>query len=227
MVRRLFVGVALAALLAILAAAPAGAAPPNEVLLARHFATLGVIPAYATPEMALRSVDSLVGGGPRYELKSPLVQRTLRGKQTALGRFLAKRVDDPGATTTYTSKALVLLVEFGDDAWPTGSPAPTGPMSPGPMHGAIPAPAPDDNATFWPGDFSPMHYQQELFGNSYPLYDAAGRYRGSSDATMRNWYLERLCEPDGSFIINDRWDDEDPKPEPPTPPPSGETIQPK
>jgi immune inhibitor A len=199
MVRRLFVGVALAALLAILAAAPAGAAPPNEVLLARHFATLGVIPAYATPEMALRSVDSLVGGGPRYELKSPLVQRTLRGKQTALGRFLAKRVDDPGATTTYTSKALVLLVEFGDDAWPTGSPAPTGPMSPGPMHGAIPAPAPDDNATFWPGDFSPMHYQQELFGNSYPLYDAAGRYRGSSDATMRNWYLEQSH---GAFTVS-------------------------
>jgi hypothetical protein len=50
---------------------------------------------------------------------------------------------------------------------------------------------------------------------------------GLNAEELRNWYLERLCEPDGSFIINDRWDDEDPKPEPPTPPPSGETIQPK
>ena len=184
-------GVALGALLLILVAAPAGAMPPNEVALARHFAQLGLIPAYATPEMALMAVHSIVGGGPRYELKSPLVQRSIKGKKSSLARFLARRTADPSATETYTTKALVLLVEFGDDAWPAGSPAPTGPMLPGPVHGAIPAPAPDDNKTFWPGDFSQMHYQQELFGNSSSIYDAAGSLRGSSDATMRNYYLEQ------------------------------------
>jgi immune inhibitor A len=182
----------------ILVAAPAGAMPPNEVLMARHLVKLGVIPSYATPEMASSTVRTLYGSGPNYELKSPLVQRTLRGKQTTLGRFLARRVDDPDATKTYTTKALVLLVEFGDDAWPAGSPSPTGPMTPGPARGAIPAPAASDNSTFWPGDFSQMHYQQELFGNSYPLYDAAGSYLGSSDSTMRNWYLEQSH---GTFTV--------------------------
>ncbi len=116
----------------ILVAAPAGAAPPNEVALARHFAELGLIPSYATPEMALSAVNSIVGGAPRYELKSPLVQRSLRGKKAPLARFLARRIEDPSATSTYTTKALVLLVEFGDEAWPAGSPAPTGPMTAGP-----------------------------------------------------------------------------------------------
>ena len=176
--RRCLFAAALGALLTILVAAPAGAVPPNEVLMARHLAELGVIPSYATAEMASSTVRTVYGSGPNYELKSPLVQRTLSGKQTSLGRFLGQRADDPGATRTYTTKTLVLLVEFGDDPWPAGSPAPTGPMTPGPAHGAIPAPAADDNATFWPGDFSPMHYQQELFGNSYPIYDATGRYRG-------------------------------------------------
>jgi immune inhibitor A len=197
-VRRSLFAAALGALLTILVAAPAGAVPPNEVLMARHLAKLGVIPSYATAEMASSTVRTVYGSGPQYELKSPLVQRTLSGKQTSLGRFLGQRADDPSATRTYTTKTLVLLVEFGDDPWPAGSPAPTGPMTPGPAHGAIPAPAADDNATFWPGDFSPMHYQQELFGNSYPIYDAAGSYRGSSDSTMRNWYLEQSH---GTFTV--------------------------
>ena len=197
--RRLLFGVALGALLMILVAAPAGAMPPNEVLIAKNLVKLGVIPGYATPEMASSTVRTLYGSGPDYELKSPLVQRTMQGKQTALGHFLARRMDDPGATETYTTKALVLLVEFGDTAWPDGSPSPTGPMTPGPLHGAIPAPAPDDNATFWPGDFSPMHYQQELFGNSFPLYDSAGSSLGSSDSTMRNWYLEQSH---GTFTVS-------------------------
>ena len=189
--RRLLLSVAFGALLVILTAAPAGAIPPNEILLAKHLARLGVIPSYATPQMASSTIKTVFGSGPRYELKSPLVQRTVQGKKTALGRYLAQRKADPGTTETYTTKTLVLLVEFGDESWPAGSPSPTGPMTPGPAHGSIPAPAPDDNSTFWPGDFSPMHYQQELFGNSYPLYDAAGRYLGSSDSTMRNWYLEQ------------------------------------
>ncbi len=197
--RRCLSAAALGALLTILVAAPAGAVPPNEVALARHFAELGFIPSYATPEMALSAVSSVVGGGPRHELKSPLVQRSLKGKKAPLARFLARRIEDPSATSTYTTKALVLLVEFGDDAWPAGSPSPTGPMTPGPTHGAIPAPAPDDNRTYWPGDFSRMHYQQLMFGNSYSIYDAAGNYRGSSDSTMRNYYLEQSH---GTFTVS-------------------------
>ena len=82
----------------------------------------------------------------------------------------------------------------------------------GPAARPITPPALDDNATFWPGDFSPMHYQQMLFGNSYPIYGAPRRrrrasrsstrpagtpcrsaptLRGTSDDTMRNYYLEQ------------------------------------
>lgn len=184
-------GAALVALLVVLAAAPAGAVSPNEVLIARNLERMGVIPPYANARMAAAAVQALGLQAPRHELKSPLVQRTLDGKKTGLTRFLASRADGPAATGTYVAKTLVLLVEFGEDAWPAGSPAPTGPMTPGPVHGHIPAPAADDNNTFWPGDFSPAHYQQELFGDSFGLYDAAGLYRGSDSSTMRNWYLEQ------------------------------------
>ena len=146
--RKILLGAALGALLTILLAAPAGAVAPNDVLIARHFQEMGLIPQYATPGMAKATVDSIVGSGPNYELKMPAVQRVLAGKQTALGKFLAPRRTDPSATETFTTKCLVLLVEFGDVAWPAGSPAPTGPMTPGPAHGEIPAPAAGDNSTF-------------------------------------------------------------------------------
>ena len=188
--RKILVGAALGALLTILLVAPAGAVAPNEVLIAKHFQQMGLIPQYANPAMATATVNAIVGSGPNYELKMPLVKRVLDGKRTALGRYLARRMTDPSATKTFTTKCLVLLVEFGDDAWPAGSPTPTGPMTAGPVHGAIPAPADGDNATYWPGDFSPMHYQQEIFGNSYGLYDKNGALRGTSDYTPRNYYLE-------------------------------------
>ena len=197
--RRLIVGAALAALLVILAAAPAGAVAPNEVLIARNLQRLGVIPPYANAKMAATAVQALGIRAPRYELKSPLVQRTLQGKKTTLARFMVHRADDPGATKTVVTNTLVLLVEFGDEAWPAGSPAPTGPMTPGPLHGEIPAPPADDNNTFWPGDTSPAHYQQELFGNSFGVYDAAGQFRGDDSSTMRNWYLEQSH---GTFTVS-------------------------
>lgn len=188
--RRMLYGVVLGALFAVLMAAPAGAVAPNELLIARHFQEMGLIPAYATPGMAKATVASIVGNGPKYELKMPSVERVLDGKRAPLGTFLTRRAADPSATETFTTKCLVLLVEFGDEAWPPGAPAPTGPMTPGPAHGAIPAPFPDDNATFWPGDFSPMHYQQEIFGNSFGIYDERGALRGTSNDTVRNYYLE-------------------------------------
>ena len=159
---------------------------------------MGVIPAYANAQMAAATVQALGIRAPRYELKSPLVQRSLQGRKTQLARLMARSAADPGAAKTFVTRALVLLVEFGDESWPAGSPAPTGPMTPGPLHGAIPAPPPGDNSTFWPGDSSPMHYQQELFGNSFGLYDAAGLYRGSDSATMRTWYLEQSY---GAFTV--------------------------
>ena len=51
-VRRILVGVAFGALLAIVAAAPAGAVPPDEILIAKNLKRLGVMPSYATPPMA-------------------------------------------------------------------------------------------------------------------------------------------------------------------------------
>ena len=42
--RRLLLGVALGALLTILVAAPAGAVPPNEILIARNLQRLGILP---------------------------------------------------------------------------------------------------------------------------------------------------------------------------------------
>ncbi len=196
--RRLTVAAVLATLLVLAVAAPAGAVPPNEVLIARNLQRIGVIAPWATGRMAARAVRALDATAPRYELKSPLVERTSSGGETALTSFLRKSTGERGAAQPYTTKALVLLVEFGDQAWPSGSPAPTGPMTPGPLHGQIPAPSADDNNTFWPGDFSPRHYQLELFGDSFPMYDATGSYRGDNDTTMRTWFLEQSK---GAFTV--------------------------
>jgi immune inhibitor A len=195
-VRRLLCGAVLGALLTILVAAPAGAVPPNEILIAKNLQRIGLVPSYATPTMARAAVRALNAKGTEYPVKAPAGTATTR---KSLGRYLAARVVDPSATDTYATNALVLLVEFSDAAWPAGSPAPTGPMTAGPSQGEIPAPRADDNATFWPGDFSPMHYQQMLFGNSFPIYDATGARRGTSDDTMRNYYLEQSH---GSYTVS-------------------------
>ena len=205
--RRVLPGAVLAALLAILVAAPAGAVPPNEILIARNLQRIGIVPDYATPTMARGAARALATAGPSYTVK-PAAGRATQGK--ALSRFLRARVVTGRGASTYASNTLVLLVEFGTGAWPEGDSA--GHYMDGPLHGSITPPAPDDNATFWPGDFSAMHYQQMLFGNSYPIYGAraftvksrraaenpAGGnglafstwLRGTSDDTMRNYYLE-------------------------------------
>jgi immune inhibitor A len=205
--RRVLPGAVLAALLAILVAAPAGAVPPNEILIARNLERVGIVPDYATPTMARGAAKALAKAGPSYTAKPAVGSATQGG---ALSRFLRARVATGREASTYASNTLVLLVEFGTGAWPEGDSA--GHYMDGPLHGAILPPATDDNATFWPGDFTPMHYQQMLFGNSYPIYGAyaalnkgrrsaenpAGRnglsfptwLRGTSDDTMRNYYLE-------------------------------------
>jgi immune inhibitor A len=206
--RRVLLGVALAALLTILVTAPAGAVPPNEILIARNLQRLGIVPSHATPTMARAAAHALAATGTEYPVK-PAVGTAAQSK--ALGSYLSARVVTGKGASTYASNALVLLVEFGTGAWPDGDS--TGHYLDGPLHGQVSPPAADDNATFWPGDFSPMHYQQMLFGNSYPIYGALGvrttgaekatraagvnglpfatQLRGTSDDTMRNYYLEQ------------------------------------
>lgn len=205
--RRILLGAVLGALLTILAAAPAIAVPPNEILIARNLQRLGVVPGYATPAMAKAAARALQARGTQHAVK-PAAGSTAAGQ--ALGKHLRARVLTGKGAGTYSTNALVLLVEFGTGAWPEGDS--TDHSMDGPLHGRIRPPALDDNATFWPGDFSPMHYQQMLFGNSYPIYGAravagkskqvvnpAGKnalpfityLRGTSDDTMRNYYLEQ------------------------------------
>jgi len=195
-VRRLLFGAVLVALLTILTAAPALAATskqavsPNEYRIGQSLIKAGLVPPFATGaqiEAAVRTY--LKGAQPLHrELKLPQVQRALSGKKSTLARYLAARTTDPSAAETYTSNCLVILVEFGDDPWPSGSQV--GHNTDGPLHGDIPAPV-DDNATFWPGDFSRSHYQDMLFGNSFAIYDDAGALRGTSTDTMANYYLEQ------------------------------------
>jgi len=197
LVRRLLVGAVLAALLAILSASPALAATTrqavsaNEYRIGQSLIAAGLVAPFATPAQVNAAVRAFARHArpSARELKLPQVARTLSGKRSTLGGFLATRVDDPSATQTYTSKALVLLVEFGDDPWPSGDQ--TDHNTIGPVHGDIPAPATDDNATFWPGDFSRQHYQDMLFGNSFPVYDEAGARRGDATDTMASYYLEQ------------------------------------
>lgn len=207
--RKILLGAALGALLTILVAAPAGAVPPNEILIAKNLKRLGIVPGYATPAMARAAAQALEATGTQYPVK-PAAGTVAPSK--ALGRHLSARVAEGRGAATYASNTLVLLVEFGAAPWPEGDS--TGHHAEGPTHGQIPPPAADDNATFWPGDFSPMHYKQMLFGNSYPIYGALGlarekgdqaavkaagrnglpfatQVRGASDDTMRNYYLEQ------------------------------------
>jgi immune inhibitor A len=200
----------LGALLTILVAAPAGAVSPNEILIAKNLQRLGIVPGYATPGMARAAAHALAATGTEYPVK-PAAGRASQSK--ALGHYLSARVVSGKAAGTYATNALVLLVQFGTAPWPDGDS--TGHYLDGPLAGRIPPPAPDDNATFWPGDFRPMHYQQMLFGNSYPIYGArayAGKnqtsssakvpsvstLRGTSDDTMRNYYLEQSH---GSYTV--------------------------
>jgi immune inhibitor A len=190
-------------LLTILVAAPAGAVPANEILIAKNLQRLGIVPSYATPGMARAAARALAAKGPEYPVK-PAAGKASQSK--ALGRYLSARVVTGKAAGTYATNALVLLIEFGTDPWPDGDS--TDHYMDGPLAGRIPPPAHDDNATFWPGDFTPMHYQQMLFGNSFPIYGArattdkskstsaakvpyVSTLRGTSDDTMRNYYLEQ------------------------------------
>jgi immune inhibitor A len=196
-VRKVLFGAALLALLTIIAASPALASvsanrvDANDYLIARSLIRSGLIPPWASPNQVYNAVQAFIanGSGGAAARKMPLAPRSHSGARTALGGYLRAAAVDPSATQTYTSNTLVVLVEFGDDPWPSGDQ--TDHNTAGPVHGDIPAPASDDNSTFWPGDFSRAHYQDMLFGNSYVLYDQFGNYRGTSTDTMASYYLEQ------------------------------------
>ena len=115
--RRVLLGVALAALLTILVTAPAGAVPPNEILIAKNLQRLGIVPSYATPTMARAAAHALAATGNEYPVK-PAVGTAAQSK--ALGSYLSARVVTGKGASTYATNALVLLVEFGTGAWPDG-----------------------------------------------------------------------------------------------------------
>ena len=76
--RRVLLGAALGALLTILVAAPAGAVPPNEILIARNLQRVGIVPSYATPIMACAAAQALAAKGPDYQTKPAAGSRRLK-----------------------------------------------------------------------------------------------------------------------------------------------------
>lgn len=184
--RKLVLWAALTALLTVLVAAPAHAAPArvsgNEVLIAKALAARGVIPAGATQAEALAITRAYIrqkAGDKPETLPFKVAPRRLAGEYAGFGtnEHGLWNVHDGVATDT----ALVILVEFGGP-WHGDI---------GPLHGQIPPPGPLDNSTFWPGDFSRQHYQDMLFGSSFPVYKADGSLKGVSEDTFAEYYLEQ------------------------------------
>jgi immune inhibitor A len=199
-VRKILLGVVLGALLTLTVAVPAlattgrSAMPPSDVLLVKALKARGIIPRAATAAQQQSILKAYLrdklGGKPEDR---PLTNRTydgitLRGR-TAWGRAVAL---DPSVTV---DNALVILVQFDPNEYvPSSGPFAGETFQGGPLHGQIPAPASGDNTTFWPGPgnkgFGTSHYQRMLFGDSFPIYDKAGKLRGTSTQTMQDYYLE-------------------------------------
>lgn len=96
-------------------------------------------------------------------LKQKAVEKVAKGEATpqARGRGHAVKVA-PGQWVEYgtqeTAQLLTFLVDFGDKADSRFPDAPAGPV-----HNQIPAPAEDDNSTYWEKDFSQEHYKEMFF----------------------------------------------------------------
>jgi immune inhibitor A len=206
--RRIALLIALAALLAGVAAEPARASsgqalmPANELLIGRALKQRGVIPKGASRAQVRRAVRAYLraklGRKPEDRPVVAAAGSSAAGLAATAGSGAFSPAGPLLSGTEYpgfggsphgswnvgpdgvaTDKVLVILVDFG------------GPWSgkTGPLHGAIPAPG--DSSTFWPGDFSTQHYRDMLFGDSFPIYDAAHVLRGTSTDTMKRYYLEQ------------------------------------
>ena len=198
--RKIVLGAALGALLILFLAVPALAAagpaavPPSDVLLVKALKARGIIPKTATKTMQAQILQAYIqdklGAKPEDRSLSGRTYDgiTLRGR-TPWGRAIAL---DPSVTV---DNMLVILVEFNPaDYVPSSGPFSGETFEGGPLHGEIPAPTAGDNATYWPGPgnkgFGTSHYQQMLFGDHFPVYDKAGKLRGTTQSTMKNYYLE-------------------------------------
>jgi M6 family metalloprotease-like protein len=174
------------------AAAVRAGMPPNEPAILASLREQGMVsPAADRAQQAAALQGYLqrtVGTTPDDKVATGRTfgRVVLRGR-TPWGRGMAL---DPGVTT---DNVLVILVEFSADDFASAD-FPGEVFPGGPVHGRIPPPAATDKATYWPGPgdkgFGTQHFQQMLFGSSFPVYDASGKLRGTCDDTMRDYYLE-------------------------------------
>jgi immune inhibitor A len=197
-VRKVVVGAALAAILVLASAGTAWAGsraqycPPNEVRLAKALMTSGIIPRGATKAQITDALQRVMQARLKsedhtYNYSFSFVSPLDRGL-TSWGRVIKSDIQASKKAKTVTEKVLVILVDFSEN------PANAWNGKVGPLHGKIPPPARYDNSTYWPGDFSPRHYQDMLFGRSYKIFNAKGKLRGTTNATMRNYYLEQSAK---------------------------------
>jgi immune inhibitor A len=156
--------------------------PGNEILITKALKARGVIPAGATAAEA----DAIVTAYIEQKVGTKPEDRANRSVAALPSNeypgFGSNQHGDYNIINgVSTDKALVLLVDFGGP-WKGKS---------GPLHGEILPPLAGDNTTFWPGDFSTSHYQNMLFGDSFPIYAADGSLRGTSTNTFKKYYLEQ------------------------------------
>ena len=206
--RRILLGVALGALLTILVAAPAGAVPAErdphrqEPAAARHRAELRDAGAWPAPPRT-----RWPRRGPNTRSSRPPARRRRARRWAATSPRAWSRARRAG---TYSSNTLVLLVQFGTVAWPDGD-------STGPLYGrpaarphhaagarrqrhllagrlqphALPADAlrqlvPDLRRRASATRASRRQRRPARNGLPFTTY-----LRGTSDDTMRNYYLEQ------------------------------------
>ncbi len=164
--------------------APVRALPPAPAALRRAGVSLLALVALTiallgTAGAALAVAPPGGAGGADRDKPDPSAVRDLRrgvmpGEPVAgasrAGRTAGLRLD----------KVLTILVEFA------GTDTVEGVSYTGPLHNQIPAPAADDNTTYWIADFSPAHYRDMLFGT------AAGA------RSMSTYYLEQSG---GSYTV--------------------------
>lgn len=185
-----FIAMLLAFLILAVSAAPAFAGPqampPNEVAILKALAKQGRIPKGATEAQMNTILQQYLSSrlGAKAEDRANLgPANTLQmvNGRTPWGRLVA---GNPAQTK---DNILVILAEFSTSDYTD----PTyGFFRGGPTHGQIAPPAYGDNATFYPGDVTPAHYQNMLFGSSFNIYGPGHNYRGTSTDTMRNYYLQ-------------------------------------
>ncbi len=152
---------------------------PTLVLLALALALLLAGSAFAVPP-----IDGS-GGSKDPDTPNPLAVKELQ-------QHITPGVAQPGGGHGLTARPklddiLTILVEFA------GTDTIDGVTYSGPLHNEIPAPAADDNTTYWIPDFTVDHYLQMLFGtadfarsmSTYFLQQSGGTY--TVDGKVYGW----------------------------------------